>query len=735
MTYEPMASKHQEFKPFNHFEDDILRFYYQYKIRDREYLYRPYWEPHSFGGTPQYAVTYATHFSSTNWVLKFFSLERAFHAQMFLQLLVAGMGMYFLLTSLGIGAAASIFFGGVYMFNSMFTTFLLRSWMVGPYSWFPFLVAFFLRVLQKPRAQDFLLSSLFLALTFTDGFLQSDGAIFIVLLALALLRWWETRDLKTFRKIFILSFGIYLFAFALSAVMWLPTLEYLRADLGQGHSRVAGVDYGKSLFQRICSIPMLVGFVVPDLLGSVRTLDLTKFARTHLQDFTAFIGVVPLILSLCALRLRKTLSPKAKYFLILSALGLFLPIFTPLDRFLYFRFFIVYILGACVLGAWVLNKWMDGSRPVLEEVDKWVKRIGLFLLVVFGGVASLTVVVLWKGAWLSEKMKGQILAQPSQGYFGSRFPNWLLARVDHFIDAMTFSKQGFIWPVMASFGVFVFGYWLWKKRKISPQMMLVIVSIVTLFELGRFNYNWLPRNDLKEHPLYPESELTSFLRDRTLNYRAIFANPTKDPSKMLSLTTNIPQAYGIFALDGFDGLVVPTVASKVREFDNYEILGRFNVKYVALPSDVVPDAKALHQILRVGRVTLYENSWALPRGQVVTHLEGSEKPQQSVKVLKSDGVGTTYSVQTKHSGYFVVSESYYPGWKAFVDGIEKPVLRVHDVMRAVQVEEGTHRVEFLFAPKSYAIGLWITGFAIIFWIGAMTSCIFRGPSLRGAGPK
>jgi uncharacterized membrane protein YfhO len=52
----------------------------------------------------------------------------------------------------------------------------------------------------------------------------------------------------------------------------------------------------------------------------------------------------------------------------------------------------------------------------------------------------------------------------------------------------------------------------------------------------------------------------------------------------------------------------------------------------------------------------------------------------------------------------VLSDVYYPGWKAFADGTEVPILRANHAFRAVRLGEGRHDVRFVYAPRSFAVG-------------------------------
>lgn len=73
-------------------------------------------------------------------------------------------------------------------------------------------------------------------------------------------------------------------------------------------------------------------------------------------------------------------------------------------------------------------------------------------------------------------------------------------------------------------------------------------------------------------------------------------------------------------------------------------------------------------------------------------------------------------VSTAQPSFLVLSDAYYPGWRAYVDGIEQPILRGNLLFRVVQVPEGTHEVVFRFEPTSvmFGLGLSLCGVVVAF---------------------
>ena len=60
------------------------------------------------------------------------------------------------------------------------------------------------------------------------------------------------------------------------------------------------------------------------------------------------------------------------------------------------------------------------------------------------------------------------------------------------------------------------------------------------------------------------------------------------------------------------------------------------------------------------------------------------------------------------SSLMILTDIYYPGWKALIDGVETKIYRADGLVRAVFVPEGNHTVEFVYLPESYSTGIIIS---------------------------
>ena len=64
-------------------------------------------------------------------------------------------------------------------------------------------------------------------------------------------------------------------------------------------------------------------------------------------------------------------------------------------------------------------------------------------------------------------------------------------------------------------------------------------------------------------------------------------------------------------------------------------------------------------------------------------------------------------------GILLLSELYYPGWKAYVDGTSVPILRADYLLRAIPLGPGKHSIEVVYRPMSFIVGSAVSLFALL----------------------
>ncbi len=169
---------------------------------------------------------------------------------------------------------------------------------------------------------------------------------------------------------------------------------------------------------------------------------------------------------------------------------------------------------------------------------------------------------------------------------------------------------------------------------------------------------------------------------------------------------------------------------------NSRILDLLNVKYFLSKEDL-PNKK-FKLILIDGDVKVYENLNVIPRiflvpkvkvmgeDDILTELQKEdfnpleyvlleETPQElmgasdslldsSAHIIKYSANEVIIETEMHGNGFLVISDTYYPGWKAYVDDIPKRIYRADYLIRSVYLTEGHHNVRFVYDPISFKLG-------------------------------
>jgi Bacterial membrane protein YfhO len=233
--------------------------------------------------------------------------------------------------------------------------------------------------------------------------------------------------------------------------------------------------------------------------------------------------------------------------------------------------------------------------------------------------------------------------------------------------------------------------------------------------------------------------------------------PYIDQREFLQASSNI--LYDIQSADGYaqltpssivdvwgdqnrSGLIMKTASVSQGAFvplpSFVTIMNMCNVKYLLSPWPIVTDAFVSEGM--VGPVFLYRNPTVLPRAYLVGRYRYARSHDEAMAMLLSGDVDpSAETILYEHPRGFpgsvltasratvesygtnevivrtsaeadcllVLSDTFYPGWGAEVDGNEVPILTGNLYHRVVQLPPGEHRVKFVFRSSSIRMGLWV----------------------------
>jgi hypothetical protein len=163
---------------------------------------------------------------------------------------------------------------------------------------------------------------------------------------------------------------------------------------------------------------------------------------------------------------------------------------------------------------------------------------------------------------------------------------------------------------------------------------------------------------------------------------------------------------------------------------------RFRLAFSDDPQvDVYLNAAALPRVMLIYQsilVTSGEQAWAAihqpefdPSRQVVVEggpvLNGT--PSSGALTIRHwDPNSIELDAMASIPTYVVLSEVYYPGWHAEVDGHAAKIFPANFAFRAVYLEPGTHRVRMFFQPASWTLGVAISA---VTWCALLLAFVWR----------
>jgi hypothetical protein len=96
-------------------------------------------------------------------------------------------------------------------------------------------------------------------------------------------------------------------------------------------------------------------------------------------------------------------------------------------------------------------------------------------------------------------------------------------------------------------------------------------------------------------------------------------------------------------------------------------------------------------------------------------------PGERAEIVRYTPDRVTVHVRADEARYLVLTDSYFPGWQARVDGVPVEIERADYLFRAVRVPAGEHTIEWQYQPTSLIVGAMISAAGLMAMV-AMTTC-------------
>ncbi|MGQ9714292.1 MAG: YfhO family protein [Anaerolineae bacterium] len=710
----------------------------------------PLWNPWLGGGAPLLANHQSAALYPLTVLFFLFPVEHALGASALLHLSLAAVGMYGYARHLGRTRPASTLSALAFAFGGYIVARLHFPTMVCAMAWVPLALWAGDRLALRPSAWRAAALGCVLALQFLAGHVQlwyyTLWLVGAYVLWRAAARRQAGRAWPALGKAFGALAGAVVLAVLLSAAQFLPTAELARESQRQG-----GAEYEFAMTYSFWPWRLLT-LVAPDFFGNPGHGDYWGYA-TYWED-AAYAGLLPLFLALYAgwrwARARRD-PPQARpqaletapFFLALALLSLLLALgknlplypwaFRWVPGFGLFqapsRLLCWYAVAVAVLAG--LGWDLLGPSPRLQ-------RAARFLCVGALGILAAALVARVALPQVRGTFSRALFATGGLG-LGAGL---LLVQRAGLPEAKRAARA---WWSAAALAFAAVDLWIFS-------LPLIPTTDPRLYHLPTETGQWL-REDPDLFRIYTFAQTEYNLRYRTYLPFHTFGPAEVDFLMGLreTLLPNLNVMEEIAHAGNFDPLLVGRYArflARANEApleEGLRLLGLLNVRYILEPGPLGD----LEPVQETAHVRIYRNPYALPRAWVAhrarvvldseallsalsdpafdprqevlleepSPLPGGTEASPLEEVPPSLHVGpssSTIDVALAEPGYLCLSQTFYPGWEARVDGEPAPVVRGDALLTVVPLPAGVHRVELRYRPRSFWVGAALSGGA---WLG------------------
>lgn len=683
------------------------------------------WNPYIFSGTPFLADINNGLLYPFNIFYFFFPPLRALSFIVAIEVACAGIFMYAYAKSLKLKPFVAFICGALFMFSGSIMQLAQNTAALDVIIWIPLLLLLANQYFESKKTIYIVLSIIVLTLQLFAGHIQFF--YYTILFIVSYVLFFIKVNIKNKIRFLLILLGT---TASLGAVQIIPFLEMVSYATRPAQS-VAFASSG--------SFPVinLIHLLIANAFG-VQRLGTSWGAQA---DINGYVGIVPILFIIFLFKSR--INRGIIFFGTLALVSLLLSLgkYSPLFYIAYYLlpFFSRFRAGGGILILYTFSMViltgysLQNIETMLIKHNALLKKTGIWLFFT-GALITVPCLFLFLTNFSTFYL---VLYKLSTLKYIHRFLAYPPYQIKTIFQLWAFNLI-FIGTTLVGFGMSV--YYAIKTKNLS--LSLIIIAFLIIGDVFQFAHNSL----LTTNPaaLNPPKSLLTFL-NKNLGYSRIYTI-IDGPKKPTFGDQNYfkQEAFKSFAYikpDSNELLLIPSIdgyASMVNKNYNAFISPRnqlvptsigvpdlngstldvASVKYIITGGYKEDELKKNSKYKLVYEYKnrelnrtfyVYEKHAVQPRAflqhnNVVTPIEITKYTPNSVSL----------HISTPQKGSVVLTDTYYPGWKAYANGNELVIQKYKGVFRKVSVDEKVKDVTFIYKPVSIVIGLSISASAFFF---------------------
>lgn len=707
----------------------------------------PLWNPYLFCGYPLMATLQVGFFYPLSIIYYLLPFNLAFNYYTIAHYFFAALFMYWLMRYFVLARSSAFISALVFAFSGYMLSMANMNTSLTSLIWLPLIVLFYDKLIKNGlRIRYIVILSFLFGLQFLGGEPTILYLSCLFLFAYGVAEGWG-RIKYVFRNTFFLLVPLVL-AGLLTAIQLIPFLEVVSQSLRMGKTNYDFIAHRSWPPRELLNLIFPYFFGNPVKHTYLKALMGDKY---QLWLLSPYVGLIPMLFFVFSLRRRKRnlIFIGGLMFSLFLALGRFTPVYPLLYKFLPGISYIRYPVKYISLGFFCLAVLIGIGFERLKAFFSMGEKCRKVITVLFGFYLVLTILLL-----LSTIFRVQLFL-----FVIGLYPGMLPFRLLVVLWRIVNTNIGAFGNILIYFGLALFTIYLFNKRMISRTLFVVIISLLIIVDLGMANIGINPPGSysiLKN--LTPN--LWYLAKDpKIVRYFAIRGIvPTENYNETLfnmkdNFAANMPAAHRLTSFMGRESMEPGPFMDFYSKFkdtlasDHRSLADMMNIKYFFLPEKMRQRKFSLLRKKDVKGIKsyLYLNWSVMPRGyllrsikvikdrdQILDYMAGPEyRPKEELileeevdvsdrgrwvhfaKVIKHEPNYVKVDISTNKPSMYFLSDTFYPGWKAYVDRKETKIYRANYLFRAVKIEPGIHKLEFVYEPESFKKGAIISLIAIL----------------------
>ncbi len=725
------------------FSPDCLQSYFPRRVFARQALLEgrlPLWDPGSFCGQPFLANFQSGVFYPVNLLLLPFSAEESMGLYVWFHLLLAGVGMYLFLLSLPLSRRAALVGALLFAVNGALSARTGQSTMLATPAWIPMVLFLTGRCLKGGGVA--LLAAAW-GCMILSGFPPILLWGFALSVAWALWSYLPDRRTAGWKPLFRVGAG-FLLGFGLAAVQLFPTAEFI------SYTNRIRFTY-ETLLSSAWHPAALIRFILPGYFGSpIAGEDWTHLlSRGNGHYFQSFIstagyaGVGALLFAMGgALSWRR--ERVVRFFLAAGAAGFLVLLGSPILRLVSFlpglggarvdRVVHIPVIALVVLAAVCVDRTLKGAK-----VRRWLVPSTFILAVLLGALHFLrsTIAIALAGPPVLPYLEAGSIGSEVLWSFIFLAGSVALASI---LGSLQGGRRTLFLPLallilVADPGLVSRRCHVTVERDGLPAPTRGIQFLADRVSAGRvvrYNDNVVPPN---LPGLFGLNDVAGYNALTIRHYRRYFSamappsvkerriNPLKAVASVKSpLLDRLAARWVISGAQTVPPDLPMVYDGEMRIFENENAYPRAFLTYrlvtVESPGAALqllshPKTPSGTTCLEKKEIVLAPDErgiatvgeWVSERGGLLHSFDPADLLDDKAKLVLDEPERIQIDCASKGERMLVLADTWYPGWKADLDGEPVEIHRVNRIFRGVLVPGGVHRVEFRYEPDSFRLGM------------------------------